>query len=105
MSKTVDANFSGHNIVERRGVERRGTDRRKWDRRRGPCTAREQQVLALLLRGMANKQIAQILGIAEDTVKKHLLRAYRKIGVHRRALLIIGVAAPPALMGSTTTVE
>jgi DNA-binding CsgD family transcriptional regulator len=84
-------------------VERRRTDRRKGDRRRAGeldshkaarlCTARERQALALVLLGMTNKQIAQDLRITEDTVKKHLQHIYRKVGVHRRALLIIG--APP----------
>ena len=81
-------------------VERRRNDRRKADRRRGGeldshkaarvCTARERQVLALLLLGMTNKQIAQDLRITEDTVKKHLQHIYRKVGVHRRTLLMIG---------------
>lgn len=81
-------------------VERRRNDRRSGDRRRPGdrdshkaarlCTARERQALALLLLGMTNKQIAQELRITEDTVKKHLQHIYRKVGVHRRALLMIG---------------
>ena len=81
-------------------VERRRNDRRKTDRWRAGelnshkvahlCTARERQALALLLLGMTNKQIAQDLRIAEDTVKKHLQHIYKKVGVHRRALLMIG---------------
>jgi len=39
---------------------------------------------------MTNKQIAQDLRITEDTVKKHLQHIYRKVGVHRRTLLMIG---------------
>jgi DNA-binding CsgD family transcriptional regulator len=80
-------------------VERRKQDRRKGDRRGAAelnshnvahlCTARERQTLALLLLGMTNKQIAQDLHIAEDTVKKHLQHIYRKVGVHRRALLMV----------------
>lgn len=41
---------------------------------------REQQVLALLGRGMSNGQIARELILAEATVKKHLTAAMRKIG-------------------------
>lgn len=83
-------------------IERRRSDRRKAERRQqrraGPpqareaadlCTAREREVVELLLQGMTNKQIAQELRIAEDTVKKHLLHAYRKLGIHRRALLML----------------
>jgi DNA-binding NarL/FixJ family response regulator len=43
----------------------------------------------LVLLGMTNKQIAQDLRIAEDTVKKHLQHIYKKVGVHRRALLMV----------------
>ncbi len=78
-------------------VERRGHNRRKSDRRQpkilSPCTPRERQVLALLLQGMTNKQIAQTLGIEEDTVKKHLQHVYDKLAVRRRALLMIAVPA------------
>jgi DNA-binding NarL/FixJ family response regulator len=85
-------------------VERRKKERRKGDRRGASselnshniarlCTARERQTLALLLLGMTNKQIAQDLHIAEDTVKKHLQHIYRKVGVHRRALLMIAARA------------
>ena len=80
-------------------VERRSCDRRKGDRRgtadlsshnvASLCTARERQTLALVLLGMTNKQIAQDLRIAEDTVKKHLQHIYKKVGVHRRALLMV----------------
>jgi DNA-binding CsgD family transcriptional regulator len=48
----------------------------------------------LLTQGMTNKQIANKLGIAEDTVKKHLQHVYKKLGVRRRALLIIDRVAP-----------
>jgi DNA-binding NarL/FixJ family response regulator len=53
-------------------------------------TAREQQIVILVRQGMTNKQIARELGIVEDTVKKHLQHVYDKIGVRRRALLVLG---------------
>lgn len=56
------------------------------------CTARELEVLGLLLQGMTNKQMAQHLCIAEDTVKKHLQHIYRKLHVRRRALVMIEVS-------------
>jgi len=97
-------------------VERRREDRRRAERRGAAdlnshnvaslCTARERQTLALLLLGMTNKQIAQDLHIAEDTVKKHLQHIYRKVGVHRRALLMIDDRARrPFRETDTTTVE
>src|SRR6185437_11066872 len=47
-------------------------------------TAREREVLALLGTGMANKAIARRLGISEATVKAHLTRIFRQIGVTDR---------------------
>jgi FixJ family two-component response regulator len=41
-------------------------------------TARERDVLALVLRGMLNKQIAAKLGISEKTVKFHRGRVMAK---------------------------
>lgn len=45
---------------------------------------REAEVLALVVEGLLNKQIAQRLGITERTVKAHLTSAYQRIGVADR---------------------
>lgn len=42
---------------------------------------RETEVLRLVTQGLANKQIARALGITERTVKAHLGRVFREIGV------------------------
>jgi DNA-binding NarL/FixJ family response regulator len=42
---------------------------------------REKHVLQLLAAGLANKQIARRLGIAESTVKVHTGNIFRRIGV------------------------
>ena len=47
-------------------------------------TAREQEVLALVADGLANKNIARRLGISERTVKAHLTRVFQTIGVADR---------------------
>ena len=47
-------------------------------------TAREREVLALLGTGLPNKAIARRLGISEATVKAHLTRVFRHIGVTDR---------------------
>ncbi|MGY2876770.1 DNA-binding NarL/FixJ family response regulator [Marmoricola sp. URHA0025 HA25] len=47
-------------------------------------SARERQVLLLVAEGLANKQIAKRLGIAERTVKVHLGSVFRRIGVADR---------------------
>jgi DNA-binding NarL/FixJ family response regulator len=45
---------------------------------------REKQVLRLVAAGLANKQIARRLGIAESTVKVHTSNIFRRIGVSDR---------------------
>jgi DNA-binding NarL/FixJ family response regulator len=50
---------------------------------------REREVLALLLDGMPNKLIARRLGISEKTVKTHLTRIFRAIGVTDRVQAIL----------------
>jgi DNA-binding NarL/FixJ family response regulator len=47
-------------------------------------TAREREVLSLVVAGMANKQIARRLGISEKTVKGHLTNLFQRIGVTDR---------------------
>lgn len=47
-------------------------------------TAREQDILALLAEGRANRDIAQALFLSEKTVKAHLAAIFRKLGVTNR---------------------
>jgi DNA-binding NarL/FixJ family response regulator len=47
-------------------------------------SARERQVLRLLQRGLANKQIGRALGISERTVKVHVGSIFRRLGVADR---------------------
>jgi DNA-binding NarL/FixJ family response regulator len=51
----------------------------------GPTLSpRELEVLRLVARGLANKQIGRALGITERTVKVHLGNVFRRIGVSDR---------------------
>jgi len=50
----------------------------------GKLTVREREVLDLVGQGLANKQIARRLGIAERTVKAHLTSVFQAIGVTDR---------------------
>lgn len=45
---------------------------------------REQEVLAGIVRGRSNKEIAAELGISENTVKVHATRVFEKLGVADR---------------------
>ena len=47
-------------------------------------SSREREVLALVAKGLPNKQIAGRLDISEKTVKAHLTRVFQQIGVTDR---------------------
>lgn len=53
-----------------------------------PLTAREQEVLQLILTGKSNKSIADTLNISESTVKTHARNIFSKYNVSSRAELI-----------------
>jgi DNA-binding NarL/FixJ family response regulator len=52
-------------------------------------TGREEQVLKLLVAGRPNRDIARTLGIDEATVKAHVGRLMRKVGVANRIALSV----------------
>ena len=45
---------------------------------------RERQIIALVVAGFTNVQIADRLCLSESTIKKHLSSAFRRLGVHSR---------------------
>lgn len=51
----------------------------------GKLTRREEEMLELLSKGLNNREMGQVLGIAEDTVKTHLKGLFRKLEVSNRA--------------------
>jgi DNA-binding NarL/FixJ family response regulator len=57
---------------------------RRQVRNGADLTDREQEVLALVARGLANKQIARELDISERTVKTHLGSIFQRLGVTDR---------------------
>ena len=52
-------------------------------------TDREQEVLEMLVGGRSNKEIGAPLGIGERTVKAHVAKLLRKIGVQNRIALSV----------------
>jgi DNA-binding NarL/FixJ family response regulator len=56
---------------------------------------READIVRLVCEGYGNQEIARLLGITENTVKRHLYNTFNKLGVDTRAQLIYKVLARP----------
>jgi len=76
LERDAEAQHARTTLVERR---------RRFD----ALTAREREVLLLVVRGKMNKQIAAALGIHERTVKLHRTAITSKLGVHSVAQLAV----------------
>jgi FixJ family two-component response regulator len=82
----------------RRAIESRLAELRD---RFDTLTARERQVLGLVVAGRLNKQIAGDLGVSEMTVKMHRRQVMRKMQAMGVAQLVrladqIGISGPPS---------
>jgi len=88
--------FHPKNLIEaiRRAVEHdrsRAADRSDLEAHRQryqSLTPREQEVMALVVEGLLNKQSAAELGISEKTIKVHRARVMEKMGVESLAELV-----------------
>lgn len=64
-----------------------------------PLTAREREVLALVAKGLGDKQVATALGLSPHTVHRHVANVHVKLGVSSRAAAVAqaiaqGLVAP-----------
>jgi DNA-binding NarL/FixJ family response regulator len=71
-----------------------------WDESNAPfLSPREKQVLALVVMGMSNVEIAKKLGIVETTVKSHISASYRKLDVRSRSEACARILDPQTGLG------
>lgn len=86
-----------NNVFTRRELELWVEDRMEGARRSysepgtpfHPLSDREMEVLACVVRGMSNKEIATLLGISHQTVKNHVTAILRKFGVEDRTQAVV----------------
>jgi DNA-binding NarL/FixJ family response regulator len=52
-------------------------------------TPREEQVVALVTEGMANREVARELNLSEHTIKKYLFHIFDKLGISSRVELVL----------------
>jgi len=75
---------TGERIVDGAG----GHQPMPWPGAARGLTARQSEVIALLLQGLSNAEIAASLFVDVNTVKTHLRHAYKALGVRSRAQAI-----------------
>jgi DNA-binding NarL/FixJ family response regulator len=68
--------------------------------RKPSLSAKERQVLGLLVMGFTNSEISARLFLAESTVKSHLSSAYLKMGVRSRSEAVSLLLDPKELLGA-----
>ncbi|MBU1154347.1 MAG: LuxR C-terminal-related transcriptional regulator [Proteobacteria bacterium] len=57
-----------------------------------PLTRRELEVLRLTAQGLSKPRIAHVLGISQNTVKRHVVNIFNKLGVNDRAQAAVWAA-------------
>lgn len=67
---------------------------------KGALTPSQRQVVKLIARGAADKEIARTLGIATATAQKHVRNVLRKLGVPNRAAAAAIISGAPFLAQS-----
>ena len=76
----IASDLASLEVSAQRGAGRAGLDE--------PLSERERAVLRLVAAGLRNGEIAGQLIVSENTIKVHLKRSYRKLGVSDRVQAI-----------------
>lgn len=84
LRRAIKAAAAGQVQLSPQAAARLLRDERPSEPQMEPLTPREAEVLQLLARGLANKEIARDLGIGEKTVKTHVSNILSKMGVLSR---------------------
>jgi NarL family two-component system response regulator LiaR len=84
LGRAIKAAAEGRVHLAPQAAERLMREVRAPEKNPEALTEREGEVLRLLARGKANKQIAGALSLSEKTVKAHVSAILTKLGVHSR---------------------
>jgi len=93
IAEVVTAVAAGRTLLDDRTVHRR---RAASDDPTADLTPSERRVLDLIGDGLANREIAERLGVAEKTVKNHITSLLSKMGLQRRTQAAAWVAGQRA---------
>ena len=84
-----DTSWLGQKIVERLATLTRAKGSPAKQPELAALPARSREVLGLVAQGMPDGEIAAKLGISQNTLRNHIAAIYAKLGVHRRAALVV----------------
>lgn len=71
------------------------SSRRTISKPQNHLTGREQEVFEMLVRRFSNREISEVLGVSERTVKFHVSNILPKLGIRRRSDLIGSLLGSP----------
>jgi DNA-binding NarL/FixJ family response regulator len=83
LASAVRQAFS-HSIYFANGASLNGDPTAAGDTASPGLTARERQILELVVDGLTNAEVARMLWVTPETIKFHLSNTYRKLGVSNR---------------------
>jgi PAS domain S-box-containing protein len=84
-----DTSWFSRTLIEKLANIRRPHGANRTAAELSHLTVRERDILALICRGLADKEIARHLDISLNTVRNHVATIYRKVDVHRRTAVIV----------------
>jgi DNA-binding NarL/FixJ family response regulator len=61
------------------------------------ATSLQRDIVHLIAHGFSNKEIADLSGVPEGTVKMHVRKLYERLGVRNRTALAALMRNPPPL--------
>ena len=77
-----------HGMTQQRAAETDAVRKAEFERRLARLTPREREVLAMIVEGRHNREVAQVLGISPRTVEVYKARVMDKLDVERLPDLI-----------------
>jgi DNA-binding NarL/FixJ family response regulator len=66
-------------------------------------TRREEEVMRLVAEGLGNREIADLLGLSEHTVKNYLFHIFDKLGISNRVELVLYAVSNPKKEASASS--
>jgi DNA-binding NarL/FixJ family response regulator len=64
-----------------------------WERPKAVLTIRQQQLIALVAKGLTNKEIASQLNLSEYTIRNHIHRIMKQVEVGSRGEAVQAIRA------------